>query len=282
MKDICLDFGMIQSFLDNELSHEQRGEVSSHMAECDACAFAFAEAEDEAAIVFPALDRELNTLVPTQRLWNKISDSIAVEKALMPWWKKAWALAAVALANPSLAIAASLIIVVGVFAAVWVNRAPVAIIENETVASKTISTTQAVPANVPSSPISDQVAPAARFERADFRPETRRLTAAPAVAGTRAGNSADPSAGEASYVNTISTLAKTVEDKKDGVLRPSQRVAYERDMAVVNDTIAKMKKEVKRNPRNETARQVLYSSYQNKIDLLNSVAQKEELMASIK
>jgi len=83
-------------------------------------------------------------------------------------------------------------------------------------------------------------------------------------------------------VSTISTLSKTVEDKKDGVLRPSQRVAFERDMAMVDDSIAKMRKEVKRNPKNETARQVLYSSYQNKIDLLNSVAQKEELMASIK
>ncbi|MBK9529349.1 MAG: hypothetical protein IPO41_13800 [Acidobacteria bacterium] len=53
-------------------------------------------------------------------------------------------------------------------------------------------------------------------------------------------------------------------------------------MAMVDDSIAKMRKEVKRNPKNETARQVLYSSYQNKIDLLNSVAQKEELMASIR
>lgn len=88
--------------------------------------------------------------------------------------------------------------------------------------------------------------------------------------------------GEESYVKTIASLTETVEEKKDGILRPSQRVAFERDMAVVNDTINKMKKEVRRNPRNETARQVLYSSYQNKIDLLNAVAQKEELMASIK
>jgi hypothetical protein len=42
-----------------------------------------------------------------------------------------------------------------------------------------------------------------------------------------------------------------------------------------------MRQEVKRNPKNESAKQVLYSSYQNKIDLLNSVSQKQELMASI-
>ena len=65
-------------------------------------------------------------------------------------------------------------------------------------------------------------------------------------------------------------------------MRPSERVAYERDMAVVNDAIAKMKKEVRRNPKNESAKQVLYNSYQNKIDLLNSVSQREELVASLK
>ena len=83
-------------------------------------------------------------------------------------------------------------------------------------------------------------------------------------------------------MKTISSLARTVEEQKDEVLRPSERVSYERDMALVNDTIAKMRKEVKRNPRNESAKQVLYSSYQNKIDLLNSVSQKEELVASFK
>ena len=88
--------------------------------------------------------------------------------------------------------------------------------------------------------------------------------------------------GEESYVKTISSLTKTVAEQKDGVMRPSERIAYESDMAIVNDTIAKMKKEVKRNPKNESAKQVLYSSYQNKIDLLNSVAQKEELVASLR
>jgi len=61
-----------------------------------------------------------------------------------------------------------------------------------------------------------------------------------------------------------------------------ERIFYERDMAVVDDAIAKMKSEVKKNPKNESAKQVLYSSYQNKIDLLNSVSQKEELVASLK
>jgi hypothetical protein len=65
-------------------------------------------------------------------------------------------------------------------------------------------------------------------------------------------------------------------------MRPSQRLSYERDLAVVDDSIKRMREEVRKDPKNDSAKQVLYSSYQNKIDLLNSVAQKEELLASLK
>jgi hypothetical protein len=88
--------------------------------------------------------------------------------------------------------------------------------------------------------------------------------------------------GEESYVKTISELKQNVDSQKDSVMTPSSRVSYERDMAVVNDSIKRMRDVVKKNPRNQAARQVLYSSYQDKIDLLNSVAQREELMASLR
>lgn len=286
MKEVCLDIGIVQAFLDSELSHDETARVSAHIATCDNCAGLLAEAEEEFAFVFSVLAREMDTLVPTQRLWNKINDSIEEEKAQMPWWHKAWALASVGLMNPSIAVAASLVIVVGVFATVWMNRAPVnsGSSTNNITAVKPPTTAPAPSNNITVSDVPDTVVSSdtPRIERAAFRTEPRRATVAPAVVRTNSTSFADPLAGESSYVSTISTLSKTVEDKKDGVLRPSQRVAFERDMAMVDDSIAKMRKEVKRNPKNETARQVLYSSYQNKIDLLNSVAQKEELMASIK
>ena len=85
--------------------------------------------------------------------------------------------------------------------------------------------------------------------------------------------------GEESYVKAIANLNESVSDQKDAVMRPSERISFERDMAVVNDSIQKMRQEVRKNPKNESAKQVLYASYQNKIDLLNSVTQKEELLA---
>jgi hypothetical protein len=244
-----------------------------------------AEAEDESAIVFPALEREFNTLVPTQRLWNKINDSIAVERDNQPFRHRAWAFLKVALVNPSIAVAASVLIIAGVVAAIWMNRTPV----NDTVAGTNPAKIVSAPVinspavQTPDNPIkiaTTQQVP--RFEQAAYRPDNHRITA-PAVYRAPANvNSDGYMPGEESYVKTISSLSKSVDEQKDNVMRPSERIAYERDMAVVNDAIAKVRTEVKKNPKNESAKQVLYSSYQNKIDLLNSVSQKEELMASLK
>ena len=277
----CFDIGTIQAFLDGELAHDEMSRVSSHSAVCDACAMMLAEAEAESAVIFPALEREFNTLVPTQRLWNKINDSIAVERDNLPLWHKAWAFLTVALINPSIAVAASVLIIAGVVAAVWMNRTPA----NDTVAvanpAKTISA-PVVNSQTIQTTGEETKTPATKFEQAAYRPDNRRMTVAAVYRTSANANSDGYMPGEESYVKTISSLSKSVDEQKDNVMRPSERIAYERDMAVVNDAIAKVRTEVKKNPKNQSAKEVLYSSYQNKIDLLNSVSQKEELMASLK
>jgi hypothetical protein len=57
-------------------------------SDCHACARLMAEADEENSVVFSALERELNTLVPTQRLWTRINESIEVEKSHAPLWQK--------------------------------------------------------------------------------------------------------------------------------------------------------------------------------------------------
>jgi hypothetical protein len=287
MKENCLDIGTIQAFLDGELPQQDTSRVSGHIAACDGCATMLARAENESAIVFPALEREFNTLVPTQRLWNKINDSITTERENRPSWQKAFAYLTIAFANPSIAAAAGVLIVVGIFSVVWINRtvAPTDIAQTPPPSKTTVSDVSTPPPVAPS-PRADresnsQPTSVYRVEQAAYRVESRRPVATAAVVTSNA-NSNGYLPGEESYVRTISSLKRNVEEKKDDILRPSQRIAYERDMAVVDDAIGKMKKEIKRNPKNESARQVLYSSYQNKIDLLNSVSQKEELMVSMR
>lgn len=295
MNETCLDIGTIQAFLDGELDQAQVARVSNHIAICDGCTVMLADAENESAIVFPALERELNSLVPTQRLWYKINDSIAEEKGRRSLWTKAWAFVSAALVNPSLAAAASLLIVVGVFAILWIGKPTVTEeIAVNSVPARKANAVAAVPASndVTVNPVDPQQADAVMeakprvpmVERASYRPE--RMRTVPVVPTRRVVTpestvDAGYMPGEETYVKTIASLSRTLQGTKDGIMRPAQRIAYERDMAVVNDAIEKMRREVKRDPKNESAKQVLYSSYQNKIDLLNSVSQKQELMASI-
>lgn len=288
MKKDCLDIGMIQSFLDGELAGGEMARVSMHVADCDLCAALLAVAEGESAIVFPALERELDTLVPTQRLWNRINESIAIEKQQTSVWERAYTLFISAFVSPSITVAAGLVIVAGVFAILIMDRTPtpanLEVVETTPSFEPPTFVTAGPAPNFNSDQLtSSSSSSSIRAERADFRSDTSRsnLRAAALRPQPAAATTADFMPGEESYVKTIANLTKTVDEQKaGGILRPSQRVSYERDMAVVDDAISKMRAALKRNPKNESAKQVLYSSYQNKIDLLNAVAQKEELIAS--
>src|SRR5688572_22395037 len=170
MKDNCLDIGIIQAFLDGELDHSEVARVSKHIAVCDGCTVMLADAENESALVFSALERELDTLVPTQRLWYKINDSIAEEKVNRPVWEKAWAFVRVALLNPTLAAAAGLLIVVGIAALLYIDRSPAT-------GEFAVATNQPVPVTS-SQPATQQVAketspePRDEISIAEVRPRT--------------------------------------------------------------------------------------------------------------
>lgn len=313
MKEKCFDIGIIQAFLDGELAPEKSAQVTNHIADCDACAFALAEAEEETAFAFSALEGEFNTLVPTQRLWSKINDSIAEEKKQTSVWTRFGALISAAFLNPSFSVAAGAFVVFAIFAAVLLmpradqnapqtaafeqNNSTLAPIQNitETKNLPTSNDQNLAAVNVPDS---SAAAPKSENRTASRQNDLRKLVI---NAGDRkAVNTEDkidlpktkdqtPKTenllyipGEESYVRTIATLKQTVDGQKDTVMKPSARVAFERDLAVVNDSIDKMKQEVRRNPRNDSAKQVLYASYQNKIDLLNSVAERNEFVASLK
>jgi hypothetical protein len=86
--------------------------------------------------------------------------------------------------------------------------------------------------------------------------------------------------GEESYIKTINELQQNLSPQ-NASMKASSQVAYQRDLAVVDDAISKMREVVRKDPRNQGARQILYSSYQDKIDLLKSSAQRDELIASL-
>lgn len=304
MTEKCVDIGTIQAFLDGELASDRLEAVSRHISFCDDCAILLAEAEEESAIAFTALEQEFDTFVPTNRLWTKINDSIEKEKK--PFWQTIFA----HFKNPSVAAFASLAIVAGLFAVILIktNDAEKFLAGNNPAKQ---SVNSPIIENNPSPVKPDEpkvnepeiVKVAAsdankikpRFAKAnlsetgnnrrfvrDQKPNTINDRNPPPATDTNRRVGSENLLGEESYVKTIATLEKTVDSRKDEVLKPTARFAFERDLAVTDDAITKMRAEVKKNPKNEAAKNVLRASYQNKIDLLNSVAEKTELMASLK
>lgn len=294
MNEKCYDIGIIQAFLDGETAPALSFEITNHSASCDNCALVIAQAEEENAQVFAMLDREMNTLVPTQRLWSNITVALAEEKKQHSIWDKVRTGILAVFASPSMSVAAGVLLVFGLFAGIWTLRAPAPTGGDEELAKASAPDgSVALPVHAPA-PAADSKTGAIEVkgtnysdrdivriaQNADYRPTTERVRVAPAVVRTTTPSEVYLP-GEESYIRTIANLKESVDGRKDAVMSPSVRVSFERDLAVVDDSIKKMKNVVRKNPKNQAAKQVLYSSYQNKIDLLNSIVEREELMASM-
>ncbi len=294
MNGNCLDIGTIQAFLDGETRPEAAVKISGHVADCDNCALLLAQAEEENSTVFSVLDREMNALVPTQRLWSRINDTIAEEKSRTSVWQRFMAFVTTGLANPSFAAATGILLVVGMIAGVWNFNSGS---ESTPVVAGGPTTIQQPTANVPPEYVNitgdDATAIPSTNEKAVVKTalsdaELKRMvrTADYTVSGPKPVRSIPASAapqflpGEESYIKTINELEEGVT-VQNASLSASSQVSFQRDMAVVDDSIMKMREVVRKNPRNQSARQVLYSSYQDKIDLLKSSAQSDDLMASL-
>jgi anti-sigma factor RsiW len=303
MTEKCFDEGTIQAFLDGELASDAAEKVACHVALCNDCAAALAFAEEESSFAFAALDTDLNALVPTERIRTRLFETISAEKKT--FWQRIFG-KGFRWTSPNVAAFASLVFVVTAFTVLFSIRENTAPGSSEMAQNQTPQTTvqEIPPANAPIRQVSagkenpDAVATVTsptvvqavyqprtnarvQAQKADFRTGNSIRTPNPANDIPRPTNNYAIS-DEETYVRTIATLTKTVEERKDEIMRPSTRVAFERDLAVVNDAISKMRKEVRKNPKNDVAKEVLRASYQNKIDLLNSVAEKNELMASLK
>lgn len=315
-KEKCFDIGTIQAFIDGELASGLSEKVIKHIALCESCAMQLAETEEENSFAFSVLDEGLNCLVPTERLRTKVLDSIReIEQTEKPsWWEnltKGLGFAnGLSFRSPGFAAFASLVLFVSALAVGmnFYNTTP----QTTDVA---FSTPQVEPLEINDIPVSDveisnedensDVIPVKEIEsikavdtgesidrksnspkvirpqKADYRPENTGKKSSINKAVPKTPKSIPALTEERGYLQTIATLKRSVDGNKDIVLRPTERIAYERDLALVNDAISKMKAEVRRNPNNHAAKEVLRDSYKNKIDLLNSVAEKTELMASV-
>lgn len=309
-----LDTGTIHAFLDGELRGSALKDAATHFSLCEFCSNQMLEAENETAAVDFAFAAQNEFAVPTQRIWARINneiDALEINASRKPelvtgaWnkvlvWFKQTRVSGYGV--PSAAFASGLALVV-LFSLFSFNRVPVPSVvpensiaqanevPNQTPSFTAVSKPLNAESNEPQLAVvkkqSKPITGGVQAVKASFTPE-RQKTVNENPKFKRAGVSQpavdlnSPLAEERLYLDTIDDLAKSAADNDEALLRPSFRVEYEQNLALMDRAIYKMQKQVRRNPNDENAKRILFASYQNKIDLLNTVAEKTELMATLR
>ena len=309
MRGKCLDEGMLQSYLDGELSPELTADAASHLATCDACAEALGAAEAESAFFATAFAPDANLNVPSERLRERLDAALAgmETRRAEPRRESFWGFGAVAAwlsqtfnVEPRFAGAfaslAAVVLLASIFGVVYFrgnDKQPIGVArDTQRDEQPSVAATQA-PSVAPTAPAvvddggkdtPDEMVAGHKPEkskranavrRADSERESKspREDAAPTteVAAQRSVP------GEENYLRTIASLEKVVEVSGPAVLRPQMRSEYERNIAVIDRAIEDTRKAALRNPQDADTAAFLFSAYQNKIELLTTVADQAQV-----
>lgn len=278
----CLDEGKLQSYFDGELSIEMMESVTSHLASCVTCAAAARELEEETALLTSALSAEFEASVPTERLRQRIDAAVLGERvAVAQGTEKSSGPAAFfsgllsfgtqrTLGFASLAVVVAFAAIVG--AVMMRNEqepapAPQQVAgNNQPEKPKTVVT----PPSQDVTPVSQTTETTGTLAKAAPRTVTHRTNrTSPASAPRPEPVKLLP--GERAYLQTIARLDTTIKSNKKS-MRPSLQVEYERNLAVVDRAIAATRSAAKSNPNDPDAADFMFSAYQSKVDLLNTIA----------
>jgi anti-sigma factor RsiW len=82
---------------------------------------------------------------------------------------------------------------------------------------------------------------------------------------------------EKSYVTAIASLKSSIEGTGSQMMTPTLRAEYERNLAIVDRAIAASRASARRTPSDRDAQEFLRSAYQDKLDLLHTVADQTQL-----
>ncbi len=295
----CLDEAILQSYFDGELSGQHLENITSHLATCKTCAVTAREIEAETALLAAAFAPELEAAVPTEQLRRRIDAAIAgLQTQPLPvnesssFSLRAWlqSLFVPLSFTPQRAFGyAGLVLVLG-FAAVlgitqWRAASPDANLAANNEPARTPTKGSLVPTAVDSAtPATDSSQTLATLPTA--QPSTpksarvkRRLTNS---ATTPEGNVANAVTkpddrvkllpGERSYLQTIAKLDSSIK-ANEGPMRPSLQAEYQRNLALVDRALAATRNAAKKNPNDPDAAEFMMAAYQNKVNLLNAVAE---------
>jgi len=272
----CLDEVKLQCYFDGELSIEMMESVTSHLASCATCAAAARELEEESALLTAAFAAEFEESVPTERLRQRIDEAVLGERlATARSSAKQGFFAGLLNFGTQRTLGYASLAVVLAFAAIF---AVVKMRSTHDTPEPIASTTpEQQPANreIAKAPsINEPVTPAPVNVSTPVR--TTESTPAYRPAKFIANSAPKPAPvkllpGERSYLQTIARLDSAIKSNKKG-MRPALQVEYERNLAVVDRYIAATRSAAKSNPNDPDAADFMFTAYQSKVDLLNTIA----------
>jgi hypothetical protein len=297
----CLEEGIVQAYVDGELSPPEAERAAAHAGACATCAAAVSEAQSELALLSTAFAPELSLPVPSERLRERLDASITELRlqAVTPEKAKGrnpggWldALKSAFNFTPRHAVGFASLVAVVAFAAIFAlmasrqNGQPssLAMVAGKQEMDLVAGLQTVLKAAPPDKGVKI-------VETAYTRPASGKARGAGVSSRTlkTVDDGANPSLaeskplpGEVGYLKTIASLASIIEANGESTLRPSLRGAYERNLALVNHAIDATRRAARRNPKNQDAAEFLYSSYQSKIDLLSTVAEQGQMVAVLR
>jgi hypothetical protein len=297
----CLDEGLLQAYMDGELSNENAADAAAHIASCDACAAALDEFENDGAFFAAAFAPDESISVPTELLRSRIGAAVAqLEDARGSNQGRSngrsfngflASLSGLFTFTPQTAAAfASLLVLVAagvIYFAVIRPRPTTTVTQpSQEIASngatpeapKTVTTATPDVAAPVSTPESGGAGPSIVKAKYEPRRHTRRAdevkpTPTPDVKKELA------LPGEKDYQSAIASLEKTIKMGGDASLKPPVRVQYERNLAILDNAIAQTRQVAAKDPKDKDAVGFLMSAYQSKVELLTQVADQAQVAA---
>ncbi len=291
MTDRHLDEGIIQAYIDGELSQAHAAATAAHLAACEACSAALAEAVDDSSFFAASFAPDESVSVPTAALRARVNAAVAQLEAstdsnrqhsqgrsfgslfaplagLFTFSPRT----AAAFATLLLAVAAGIIYFSSQRSQQTRNTPTVAQKDNPTPVPIVTTTPENVePKSVPTPAQNDkkQIYVAANHNK-------RNVKQQPVV--PRAPK-AEELPGEKAYQTAIASLEKTIKFGGEQSLRPAVRADYERNIALLDSAIQQTRQVAAQNPKDKDAVSFLMSAYQSKVELLSRVADQAQVAA---
>jgi hypothetical protein len=298
MTDRHLDEGILQAYIDGELPQAQAAGTAAHLAACETCSAALAEAEDESSFFATAFAPDEAVNVPTAALRARINAAVAqLDTAAESGQRHSQgrtfggflaSLSGLFTFTPRAAAAFATLLVAVAAGVIYFSSQRSQQPQDKPQGSSEIAKVNPAPAPKSVAVQPPGVTPVPSPEPVKVEKESHVAGNRPRAANRAAESKRQPLTrapkeealpGEKEYRTAIATLEKTIKFGGEQSLRPTLRADYERNLALLDSAIQQTRQVAAQNPKDKDVVGFLMSAYQSKVELLSRVADQAQVAA---